>query len=550
MYLITAFVLLAKFASAWVLSFMVARHDPLRFDDAYMFLRYAHNFRHGLGYSWNPDGVHTYGPTSLLWALVTLLLTFVPASAWTQLVLGSALCSIGAAVAVAWAVSVNARTHFMRKVICVLPLTVVPLSGSAVFESNQFNGMETMLGMALCALLLGVALRWRAGRAHPAAVGAAALLLLLARPESALVGLLLPGLLWWVMEGERPPVRSLVIVYGVFLGGSALELSACKLYFGTPVPLSAYLKGKSAYAGYSGIWHPELLLISFLNGCQAFLMALLLLFRRTDWRLLLCCFVPALAVFGYLETVTQIMGFFARYYAPYLPLVVVPALLLLDRRLADKDWLPTRSLRIRGAAAVVMVLLLVVFSTVAVQAKIRRLEHTPRIEYDAAQLTIDAAQPLPQTSWQTMMQSVTDDLLAPLPPGGTFAASEVGYLGESVPRSTVIDLAGLNDTGTALHGFRMDDLLRRKPDLIWMPHSDYTYLRGIMFSDPRVLAAYDVYAGAGNYGIALRKDSPLRPDINRQMAIFWQKNYPGYPQSQYLVHAATWTGAKQTYYGE
>jgi hypothetical protein len=549
-YLMTAFVLLAKVASSWVLAFFAARHEPLLFDDAYMFLRYAHNVRHGLGYSWNPDGVHTYGPTSLLWAFCTFLLSFVPVGSWTQLLLGSGLCSVGAVLAMAWAVAANARTHFMRKVLCVLPLVAVPLMCSDVFEGNQFNGMETMLGMALCAGFVGLALRWRRGRAHPAAVGAAALLLLLARPESALVGLLLPVLLWWFTEGDRPPLRSLLVVYGVFLGGAAIELSACKLYFGTPVPLSVYLKGKAAYKGYSGIWHPELLLILFLNGCEAFLLTLLLLFRRTDWRLPLCCLVPVLAVFGYLQTVTQIMGFHARYYAPYLPLAVIPALLLLDRRLAEEDWLLTRYLRFRAAAAVAMVVLLVTLSTAAVQAKIRHIEHKTRDEYAPAQLTVDAVQPLPQISWQTMMLSMTDDLLAPLPAGGTYAASEVGYLGERLPRATVIDLAGLNDTATALHGFHVDELLRRKPDLIWMPHSDYTYLRGVMFSDPALLAAYDVYAEAGNYGIALRKDSPLRPAIDRQMAIFWQKNYPGYQQSQYLVHAATWSGAKQTYFGE
>ena len=551
-YLVTAFVLLAKIASAWVLTFIAARHEPLLFDDAYMFLRYAHNVRHGLGYSWNLDGVHTYGPTSLLWAFGTLLLSFVPLGSWTQLLLGSGLCSIGAVVAMAWAVSANARTPWMRNMLCVLPLVVVPLAGAEVFDSNHFNGMETMLAMALCGLFVGLALRWRAGLAHSAVVGLVALLLMLARPESALIGLTLPALLWWLTEGERPPLRSLLVVYGVFLGGAAIELSACRLYFGTPVPLSVYLKGKDAYAGYRGIWHPELLLVLFLNGCQVFLVTLILLFRRTDRRLLLCCGLPALLVFGYLQTVTQIMGFHARYYAPYLPLVVIPALLVLDRRLASGggEWLSRRLLWTRGAAAAVAVLLLVALSTAAVQAKIRRLERKPRVEYDSPQLSIDAARPLPGSSWQVMMLSITDDLLAPLPTGGTYAASEVGYLGERLPKANIIDLAGLNDTATALHGFHMEELLRRKPDLIWMPHTDYTFLRGVMFSDPRLLRAYDVYADAANYGIAIRKDSPMRPAIDRQMGIFWQKNYPGFRQEDYRVHASSWTGAKQTFYGE
>ena len=52
-----------------------------------------------------------------------------------------------------------------------------------------------------------------------------------------------------------------------------------------------------------------------------------------------------------------------------------------------------------------------------------------------------------------MMQDITDDLIAPLPPGTTVAATEVGYLGDHASQINVIDLAGLNDTDIALHGF-------------------------------------------------------------------------------------------------
>ena len=551
-YLVAAFALIAKLASAWLLALIAARHSPLSFDDAHMFMRYAHNLRHGLGYSWNLDGVHTYGPTSLLWGLVTVLLSFLPTAPWTQLILGSGLSAICAVVAMGWAVAANASTPWMRRMVCVLPLVIVPLAGADVFEGNQFTGMETMLAMALCAVFLGVALRWRRGQAHPALVGTVALLLLLTRPEAALVGLLLPALLWRLMEGERPPLRSLLVIYGVFLAGIAIELVACKLYFGTAVPLSVYLKGRNAYAGYRGIWHPEFQLVLFLQGSQVFLLALVMLFRRSDRRLLLCFLVPALAVSGYLQTVTQIMGFHARYYAPYVPLMVVPALLVLDRRLesAPEEWLSGRMLRTRGAAAAAVALLLFTLSITSVQAKIRWIEHGSRDEYDAADLKVNAVRPLPVIPWQLMMMSITGDLLAPVPPGGTYAASEVGYLGEQITGSNIIDLAGLNDTRTALHGFSMEDLLRRRPDLIWMPHTDYTYQRGAMLSDPGLLAAYDVYADAGNYGIAIRRDSPVRAALDRQMNVFWAKNYPGLRREDYLVHSATWTGAKHAVYGE
>src|SRR5262244_3673254 len=41
----------------------IAAAPPTDFDDAYMYLRYAHNLLRGHGISWNP-GTPVYGPTS------------------------------------------------------------------------------------------------------------------------------------------------------------------------------------------------------------------------------------------------------------------------------------------------------------------------------------------------------------------------------------------------------------------------------------------------------------------------------------------------------
>ncbi len=545
---LAAALLLASALTTSIQKFMAARREPLAFDDAYMFLRYAHNIRHGLGFSWNLDGVHTYGPTSLLWSFCVLLLSYLPTDPWTQLILGSWLCSITAAITMAWAAAANAQSDWLRNPLRVLPLVVLPLAGSAVFDGNQFNGMETMLATTLCALFLGLALRWRDGRVPPAAVSAAGLLLFLARPESALVTLLLPLLLWLLLERPRPALKSMLLLYGFFLTGVLIELVACQLYFGTPVPLSVYMKGHHAYLGYSSIWYPSLLLIAFLAALQLFLAALILLARRRDRLLVLACFVPAAAVFSYLATVTQIMGFYSRYYVPYIPLIVVPTLLVLDHWLAgsESDAWPGHMLRNRSVLTAALLLFFLVLSSEAVQARLRRFGHSSHDEYDAAQLNINATIPLPATNWQSTMLSITDNLIAPLPPGTTVAATEVGYLGERASRINLIDLAGLNDTDIALHGFNVSRFLQRKPDLIWMPNTAYTYQRGIMFSDPAFLAQYDIYADAGDYGIAVRKDSLFRSQIDRQLSVFWSKLYPGTAPSAYLAHSATWTGLKHT----
>ncbi|MGC9199015.1 MAG: hypothetical protein ACP5E5_08770 [Acidobacteriaceae bacterium] len=571
---LAAALLLAQAAATSIERLMVERRDKLGFDDAFMFLRYAHNIRHGLGFSWNLDGVHTYGPTSLLWSFCVLLLSYLPTDARTQLLLGSWVCSLAAVIAMAWAVTANAQSIWLRRMLPTLALIAAPLFASRLFQGDQFNGMETMPATALCALFFGLCLLWRAGRVGPALVGGVGVLLFLARPESGLVTLLLPALISRLPGGLRaraeirragnldkenfdqknghppqPGLRSLLVLYGVFCAGVLAQLALCRLYFGTPAPLSVHMKGISAYPGYADVWYPSLMLIAFLGALQLFVAALVMLVRRRDLRLILSGLVPAALVFAYLGTVTQIMGFDSRYYVPYAPLLIIPAVLVLDRWLAlpqaERDAWPGHTLRNRGAATAALLVLLFLFHSQAVQRGYRLLEHGHHVEYDPARLRIAATAPLPSYEWQPMMLAITDDLVAPLPSGVTVAATEVGYLGERASQANIIDMAGLNDPQIALHGFQVASFLKRKPDLIWMPNTSYTYQRGALFSDPDFLAQYDVHAGAGNYGIAIRKDSPFRAAIQRQFQIFWAAVYPGFNPSSYLVRSVTWSGRQQ-----
>jgi hypothetical protein len=547
LYNIAAAVLLAKVAGVWLQNLWASQRKPLLFDDAYMFARYAANVRHGLGISWNLDGAHTYGQTSPLWGVIVVGLSFLPISTWKMLTLGSWICSIGAVVALAWAVAANARSEFLSSTWRVFPLVALPLADTPVFSGNQATGMETMLATLLCAVFVGLTLAWRRGAARAEFVALAGLLLFLTRPESAIATVLLPLLLFLLLPSPALPKRSVATLLGLFFAGVLLELFVCRLYFHTVFPLSFYMKSRHAYEGYRDVWHPELWMLAFLTGCQLYLALFIFLGRKRDWQLIVCCVMPALAVFAYLATVTQIMGFNARYYTPYLAFFIVPALLVADRWLAEKTesieerW-PRNTLLVRSCVTAIMMICFLGLSSESVQATVRRLEARSRLEYEPARLETAATAPLPETGWATMMADITDRLVAPLPPGVTVAATEVGYLGSKAPQVNIIDLAGLNDTDIALHGFDMSRLMQRKPDIIWMPNASYTYQRGLMFSDPALLAQYDVYAGAANYGLALRKNSPYRPQIEQQMQVYWSAVYPGYRIGDYHVRSANWSG--------
>ena len=527
----------------------VALQTPLIFDDSYMFYRYAMNMRHGLGMSWNQDGVHTYGETAPLWGIFVLVLTYLPMTAAHALIVGSWVCGIGAVVAMAWAVARNAESILLRSTWRVLPMIALPLCVSPIFMANAVTGMETMLAAMLVAIYLGLAISWRSGRVTAYWLVLVGLALFLTRPESALVVLMVPVLLVFAGRGHRSGVA---IFSGVFLSGILLDVIFCKLYFHTPLPLSFYMKNGQAYEGYHRAWHPLGRALVMLANCGLFLAVLVLFTRKSEWKFVAALMLPMLATFAYLCTVTQIMGWNSRYYVPYFAFFVVPALLILDQRIksiAHNSMKLSSNKRLIWAAGVAACALVFVLSlgtakaASLVEAADRRLERRAYV-YDPVQLLIEADRPLPRKTWFENIHGLGDLLLGPLPRGTTIAASEVGYLGAANLQANVIDIEGLNDNAIALHGFRTDALVKRAPDIIWMPHPDYTYQRGLMLTNPALLEQYDVYAGVADYGIALRKDSPHRLQIDRQMKIFWEEFYPGYKMEDYLVRSTSWSGKK------
>ncbi len=529
----------------WCLQLRVALREPFGFDDAYMFWRYASNIRHGLGMSWNLDGVHTYGETSLLWGAVVLGMSFLPVTAATALVAGSWVCSVLAAVGLAFAVSANAKSAFMGSVWRVLPLVAVPLVRGGIYLDNAVNGMETMLAALMVAAYVGLAVAWQRGAVRSGWLGLAGFGLFLVRPEAAIVAVLLPATMWLLM----PPVaeRELATVLGVLAGCLAADLICCQLYFHTAVPLSFYVKSRHGYEGYAGHWFPIGSAWAFLASCKVWLVCVVLLAGRRSWRVAVCCLLTTAVTFAYLATTLQIMGFWSRYYMPYLALFVVPGLLVLDGWIKEReesgfawDWRWVW----RGALAAALVMSFHSRRVAGAVARADEIAAGPTMVYDPPVLTTAAKAPLTINHRSAVFQGLGDLVLAPLPRGASIATTEVGYLGIAAPRMNVIDLAGLNDTRIALHGFDPAELLARKPDIIWMPHPDYTYLRGQILSDPKLLEQYDVYAGAEVFGIALRKDSPYRAQIAERMALLWAERYDGQPMEDYRVQAVSWSGRK------
>ncbi|MEZ2348848.1 hypothetical protein [Terriglobus sp. RCC_193] len=512
--------------------------QTFRFDDAWMFLRYAVRVREGLGLSWNLDGVHTYGMTSLLWQLVVMAGSFLPMHPGHLLYTLSYAFSGVALVTVAVAVSRNAHGP-LRFTPYAFLLTTLPLVNNSIFQFNSLNGMETMLAAALIAATAGLAVAQSRGQGGITGsgwlTGIVAALAYLTRPESALPMVTMVILItrWRNREQRLSAFRAL----GLMLGLAIVTAVGCKFYFGSYVPLSFYLKSQHAYRGYAARWHPVLMAFQFLQMFWPFLVAMILFCRRADRRMVVAMLGALAITMSYLCVVTQIMGGSVRYFIPYFPLCVIPALLLVDERLQEG-----RSFRsILQAPQVVGAALVFILAVVIPRQVIDWLEWyaEPALRYSAVEAVVADKRPLPVVNYWICIEGV-GDMANAMPPGGIVASSEVGELGYRALNQNVIDLAGLNDTDIALHGFHPDRFLDRKPDLIWLPHDDYTWQRGILITSPKFLAEYDFYAGAFVYGIAIRKDSPNHDALTAHLYAVWNQYYPGTKPQDYLARGVSW----------
>ena len=521
-----------------------AFHAPLWFEDAFMYYRYALHIRSGFGMSWNLDGLHTYGETSLLWGWVVWAMSYLRMSSSHCLALGSWIFGAAALVTMAGTICTFAQSRIVKSYACRLALVLVPQAFANPFDANLVSGMETMLAMFIVSLFLFVLLLWCEGRITGVLVGLAVVAAFLSRPDSAPVVVLAILLMFMWYPKRAQTYRSLLMAFLV-LGVCVLaELIVCRAYFGSALPLGFYMKSHHAYKAYHYGWEPLTQSFVMVRQCLPYLVLMAFAARREDRKFLAAFLVPALTVFAYLLTVTQIMGHPARYSMPYLPLIVLPALILLDRRISE-EYLPGCWILTAAWRPLLITFVLVVMSTLSLRILTRRMasvneaiEHRSEW-YGPAKLTVTATQMLPVVQYADAISAVSA-LAGSLPGGSSIAASEVGYLGASLPQMNVIDLAGLNDTRIALKGFSVSDLLARKPDVIWMPHSAYTYQHGLMMSDPELLSQYDVFAGGALYGIAVRKDSSNRVLLEQGMQRFWRALYGNIDINDYRIQSASW----------
>jgi hypothetical protein len=421
----------------------------------------------------------------------------------------------------------------MRRFTVAFAAVALPLLANPTFDVQTVTGMDTMLSLLANALLVLAVLEYsRHPRTSNAVlVGASGFLAVLARPDNLLCALGVPLLAWLVLPAfrRRSHLAGLLALPAILI---MAELFFCQWYFGSALPLSFYAKVTGLYSGFQ---NSQSALGFFFNATPSalpFLSVAVVTAGPMRVRKMAVFLLPVALTFLYLLTVRQIMGYMGRYYTPFLPYLIVPAVLSADEALADGARRPGMRIAFAVPAALILFAATLPLQHIATRALLRSLIPPP---VPVPTLLTKATVPLPEIPWFTQIETLEDEVIRPLPDGAVIAASEVGFIGAGSLHTQVIDLVGLNDTQIALHGFSMPDLLARSPDLIWFPHLDYTGLRATMFSDPQLLQRYVVIAGAFNYGLAIRRDSPVRPQIERGVRRAWARLYPGLGYDDYLA---------------
>lgn len=501
----------------------------LTFDDAYMFYRYALNIRQGLGISWNPDGVPTYGMTSLPWVFVVLPFTLLPITAGHALQLTSWIVGALAIGTLAGCVARHASSHWLRTPAVAFAAVGLPLVLNPVFTFHLATGMDTVLSILANTVLVCALVGYleRPAIRGAFAVGALVFVAVFVRPDSGICAMGSAALAWLILPGKKrwSDLWGLCFLPLALMGA---DLLACKEYFEAPLPLGFYAKSLHSYAGFQNGENAVGYAYMGASVAAPFLGALAVTtVGRTQWLRLAVFVLPVIATVGYLLTVRQVMGFGGRYYVPLIPYAVIPALLQVDATLVASQTRPLRriALGVVGAAAIFLALRPIELHW---ESQYRAWVIPPPIAFPAL-----PGDPLPAYNWIKEPDIV--GIIARLPAGAVVAASEVGYLGALAPRATLIDLVGLNDTRIGLKGFSMDDLMARAPDLIWLPQEHYTGLLATMLEDPRLFERYIVVGHAFNFGIAIRCDSALREDLEDGIRKAWRERYPTHRLSDYVV---------------
>jgi hypothetical protein len=538
----TALAVSVAAAAFTVFVILAGRHVGItEFDDAYAFIRYAKHGLAGHGFCWNIGEGPAYGCTSALHLLVVTAVrgatSLSDAAVLTGISFACSLLACVGLVALGFAV-LDVEAPWRRGA----PFLVVPclLFGDG-FRFHALTGMETTLAI-LCNVLLAccavLAARYRTRLTFVLCL-VAAYAAYLARPESGVYGLLFVPLYW--VATDRGLAKRALQFAGLFVGLLAADALLKLFLWGDALPLPFYAKRIGFYRGYTGTstWNVGEYTVQFLTLALPYLLTVVCLWTPGVRRRLLAIVVPVAVVFIYLASVGQIMGTSARFYYPSVPFVVLAAFVALAEfaRHGTRTASPSAG---RWPPRMLATLLLIILATTpyakpwAARAW-NLVSHPPRIAKPATHFVTPAGAPLASLGWWRSIREMSA-LMRRMPRDSiTLACSEYGFVGASWPELEILDLVGLQDRVVAHRGFSAARVFARAPDIVWMPHPDYSQIQSAILDSPEFARSYEFFPTAYDYGLALRRGSPHHAAMRAALRAEFERLYPGRAIEEYVA---------------
>jgi hypothetical protein len=508
---------------------LLGSFDRQPYDDAWFFKRFAINLVDQGTLAWNASDGPVYGNTS---QLVQLPATVVTALARDHYAAAMRII-LAAALLLGFVLMLRHAAREREDSAAAVAL----IFASPVVLFTVLSGMETALVLLALAWFLWILPATGSRGVGLIAAPAAMVGIYLLRPDA----IVLAGLAWaW----DRLIVRRQIpwregLAFAALFGCSLLAL---KLFYGTALPLSFYLKS-GAFTVYSETFiemsvptkrsHAALLLITALPLVYVAVQRL----SRQNLGYLIAA--AAFVGYHYVSTV-EVMGGHARFYAPAVPLIAAAALPALGALAAPRRWplhgsfllaytglvawllraeiLPNdgfwiiERVQVAHYAGYVLgawILIAVAprrprsaaFAILAVAAVSVAIAHPPRapsFPSDEAYLDAQLRQRSGFRDIRELGRCLGDDI-------GIYH-SEIGLPGVMYPRAHITDLAALMTPQLAFGDASFDDLcLADEPEVIYLPHRNYDWLnREIRESE--CLRGYRQVRGDSSSPLYLRAD--------------------------------------------
>ncbi len=474
-----------------VLYVAVVELGATAYDDSYFFKRIAANALGTGAFAWNvQDGPVHVSTSQAYQGLVTVVTAFTTRHYVATMRLLNAALLTGAG----WLLlrpATQARPLLLAAFVTPLTLTTV------------LSGMETALALAVLAVVVTAWMKTRRIEGITGAVATVAVYLV--RPDAALIVALL--VLGRAAAERRWPVRYAFAL----LVGMAAVWGACWLYYGTPLPLSFYMKSLGLHDYGASTAEPGMrakrshaLVFAWFAAPLAFEIVRSKPWSRRDDLAALA--LAAMAFIAYhLAGTHEIMGYRARFYLPAIVPLVAAARLAVERTEPTKrrgwgfllvwgalgvlayrqHWIPTsagfftatvpaEAYAAAFGAATAGLLRRVWSPTAAGLAVIAGVTlwippHAPALRDDATVMRRHVRE-------TTSIRGVFA-VRRCLPPQSTVYHSEMGVPGLVLFSMRLVDLVGIVSPQLGIEGQSFEDLCRaERPEAIFLPHKGYREL--------------------------------------------------------------------------